>query len=191
VDAVAASLRDLGTRPRRAIIGLVHAMVFDGPLPSIVTIPDEVTLGVGTTAFAAEVATSFEQAVRAVRYATSRAGAGATARPIVHTAELGPFDFLAGALRSKDIRGLHDLDVLDGLAACPNGQGVIQTLEALAEAGSLREAARRMHLHHNSIAARVRRAEELLGYKITEPAGGARLQLTLALRRLRSTDLLA
>jgi DNA-binding PucR family transcriptional regulator len=68
---------------------------------------------------------------------------------------------------------------------------VIQTLEVLAEAGSLREAARRMHLHHNSIAARVRRAEELLGYKITEPAGGARLQLTLALRRLRSTDLLA
>lgn len=191
VDELAASLRHLGAQPRRAIIALVHAMVIDGPLPAAVDVPDSLMIGVGATGFAVEAATSFEQAVRALRYATSVADAGATSRPVVHTAELGPFEFLAGTLRSADVRGVADVEVLDGLAATPGGSGVVQALEAVAQAGSLREAARRIHLHHNSIAARVRRAEEVLGYRVTEPAGVARLQLALALRRLRATDLLA
>jgi sugar diacid utilization regulator len=166
-------------------------MAVDGPLPAAVSVPDSVTIGVGATGFAVEAATSFEQAVRALRYATSRQDAGATARPIVHATELGPFAFLADQLRSADVRDIVDVDVLDELTAAPGGDGVLLALVAVAEAGSLREAARRIHLHHNSIAARLRRAEDLLGYRVTEPAGMARLQLALALRRLRATDLLA
>jgi hypothetical protein len=191
VDDLAASLRHSGASPRRAIIDRVHAMAVDGPLPAAVSVPTSVMIGVGATGFAVSAATSFEQAVRALRYATSVADAGVTARPVVHAAELGPFAFLAGTLRSDDIRGVADVDLLDELAATPGGQGVVQALEAVAQAGSLREAARRLHLHHNSVAARVRRAEDVLTYRVTDPAGVARLQLALALRRLRTTDLLA
>lgn len=190
VDTLGGALDRLGARPRRAIVGLVHAMAVNGPLPVGVAVPDDVTVGVGTTGFAVEAAVSFEQAARALRFATSRRDAGATARPVVHATELGPLGFLADTLRSADIRGVPDVDALGDLAATPGGRGVLLALEAIAQAGSLREAARRIHLHHNSVAARLRRAETVLGYRVTDPAGIARLQLTLALRRLRMTDLL-
>jgi molybdenum-dependent DNA-binding transcriptional regulator ModE len=59
-----------------------------------------------------------------------------------------------------------------------------QTLLAVAATDSLRQAGRTAHLHHNSVAHRVERAEKVLGFACTEPFGRARLLLTLTLHRL-------
>jgi hypothetical protein len=191
VDAFAAELGGGGSSLRRAIIGPVHAIAVIGAMPHDLAIPDGVTVGVGTTTRAVNAPTSWEKAVRALRYATaSTDGLDPAARPIVYASELGPFELLAAQLRSSDIRGVADIDVLDELAAEPSGVGLLRTLEVVVHTGSLREAARKLYLHHNSVSGRVARAEGRLGYRITEPTGIARLGLALTLRRLRDTDLL-
>jgi hypothetical protein len=186
------TLRAAALRPRRTVIGSLHAMALLGDLPADLAIPDGVRVGVGATGFAVDAATSWEKAVRAVRYASPTvAGSTVGACPVVRVSELGPFELLAERLRSSDIADVTDVDVLDGFAAQRGGSDVLEALEAITRAGSLREAARQMYLHHNSVAARLARAEQRLGYRVTEPAGTARLHLALALRRLRDTDLLA
>ncbi|MCE0767604.1 helix-turn-helix domain-containing protein [Pseudonocardia kujensis] len=194
VDAISQLAAHLAApaRPLRAIIGSLHATAVVGVLPDELEVPNGVTVGVGTTEVAVDAAVSWEKAVRAVRYATARTGAADPGvHPVVRAADLGPLELLAGTLRSADIRGVGDIDVLDALAADPSGRDVLQTLGVVVEAGSLREAARKLHLHHNSVAARLARAEEQLGYPLNQPTGIARLGLALALRRLRDTDLLA
>lgn len=186
------SLDAADVRPRRAVIGSLHAMALLGDLPVDLAIPHGVRVGVGTTGFAVDAASSWEKAARAVRYASPiAAGTAVGARPVVRVSELGPYELLAERLQSSDISGVGDVDVLDWFAAQRGGDDVLEALEAIAQAGSLREAARQMYLHHNSVAARLARAERRLGYRVTEPAGMARLHLALALRRLRHTDLLA
>lgn len=192
IDALAAGLVGHGSRPRRAIIGTVHALAVVGTPPPDLATPEGVTVGVGSTGFAVDMPSSWQKALRALRYATPRTERTDTgAHPVVFASDLGPFELLAARLRSEDIHGIVDIDVIDELAAEPNGLGVLNALNVVVEAGSLREAARQMHLHHNSVSARLARAEERLGYRVTEPSGVARLQLALALRRLRDTDLLA
>ncbi|MFC5235626.1 helix-turn-helix domain-containing protein [Pseudonocardia zijingensis] len=192
VAALAALLTGPGLRPRRAIIGTLHAMAVVGPLPPDLEVPQGLRVGVGTTDVAVEAPTSWEKAVRAVRLATPRTGgADPVAHPVVFAADLGPLELLAGRLRSADIQGVADIAVLDSFAGDASGSGVLQALEVVVEAGSLREAARKLHLHHNSVAARLARAEERLGYRLSDPSGIARVGLALALRRLRDTDLLA
>jgi hypothetical protein len=192
VDKLAAQLVDRGARPIRAIIGSVHAMAIVGTAPDDLTAPDGVAVGIGITAFAVDAPTSWDKALRALRYTTATTGRpDPGAHPVVFASHLGPFELLAAQIRSADIRGVTDIDVIDELASEPNGPGILTALSVVVEAGSLREAARQLHLHHNSVSARLARAEERLGYRVTEPRGLARLQLALALRRLRDTDLLA
>ncbi|AQT79416.1 hypothetical protein B1R94_09265 [Mycolicibacterium litorale] len=185
VDALEADLAALPSAPRRGIVGSLHAVAVVGSLAPEFIAPEGLLVGVGTTGFAVDAPASWEKAVRAVRYAT------APTRPVVFAADLGPFELLAARLRSSDIHGVEDIDAIDSVAAGPGGRGVVTALETVAQAGSLREAARVMCLHHTSVAARLSRAEQRLGYRVTTPSGMARLQLALALRRLRGTDLLA
>ncbi|MGI5129902.1 helix-turn-helix domain-containing protein [Pseudonocardia sp. CA-107938] len=194
VDAVGAVASALSAprRPLRAIIGSLHAVAVVGAVPAEPEVPAGTQVGVGSTEVAVDAPVSWEKAVRAVRYATARTGAAdPSAHPVVRASDLGPLELLAGTLRSAEIRGVTDIDALDALAADPSGRDVLQTLAVVVEAGSLREAARKLHLHHNSVAARLARAEERLGYALNQPSGMARLGLALALRRLRDTDLLA
>ena len=58
-------------------------------------------------------------------------------------------------------------------------------VHAFAEASSLRAAATALRLHHSSFQDRISQAEHLLGWPIRDPHGRLRLQLALALRRLR------
>lgn len=179
-------------RPRRARLGTAYAVAVTGQLSRDVRVPPGVTVGVGTAVPATDAPASWDKAVRAVRFAEPAHGPTDPAdRAVVFAADLGPYELLAARLRSSDIRDVADLDALDALAGEANGADVVHTVEVVVEAGSLREAARQLHLHHNSVAARVARAEQRLGYRITEPRGIARVGLALALRRLRSRDLIA
>jgi hypothetical protein len=190
LDALMKRLAGPG-RPRRARLGAVYAVAVVGTVARDLRVPAGVRVGVGVAGPATEALASWEGALRALRYAsTSECAAGPTDRPVVFQADLGPFELLAARLRSADISGVADIDVLDRLAGEPAGADVVRAVEVVVETGTLREAARQLHLHHNSVAARVMRAEERLGYRIMEPTGTARVGLALALRRLRDNDLL-
>ncbi|MFD0523540.1 helix-turn-helix domain-containing protein [Paractinoplanes durhamensis] len=62
---------------------------------------------------------------------------------------------------------------------------MLATLYAFADAPSLRAAATALRLHHSTLQDRITQAAHLLGWSITTPSGRLRLQVALALRRLR------
>jgi DNA-binding PucR family transcriptional regulator len=94
--------------------------------------------------------------------------------------DLGGLALLADLPEPADV---PDLRALEHAAAA--GPWVLSTLHAFAEASSLRAAATALRLHHSSFQDRITQAEHLLGWPIRDPHGRLRLQLALALRRLR------
>ena len=58
---------------------------------------------------------------------------------------------------------------------------MMTVLEAVAATESIRRAAQLVHMHHNTVAQRVRDAENVLGYPLTEPCGRTRLMVGLIL----------
>ncbi|WP_448608704.1 helix-turn-helix domain-containing protein [Geodermatophilus sp. URMC 60] len=105
---------------------------------------------------------------------------------MVAAERVGAFAALAEHLRAEDIARNPDVQALDRLVR-EEGHDTVRILEAVAATESLRRAAGYVHLHHNSVATRVRRAERVLGFSVTEPYGRCRLLLALVLRRLRDT----
>lgn len=83
----------------------------------------------------------------------------------------------------SDVSGLADVR---GLAALAGGDlpNMLTVLEAVAATESIRQAAQLVHMHHNTVAQRVRDAEAALGYPLTEPYGRTRLMVGLILYRL-------
>ncbi|WP_033291521.1 helix-turn-helix domain-containing protein [Amycolatopsis jejuensis] len=67
--------------------------------------------------------------------------------------------------------------------AADAGQWTLVTLATVADAASLRDAARALHIHHSTLHDRLTRAESLLGWNVRDPRGRLRLQLALAMRR--------
>jgi hypothetical protein len=59
-------------------------------------------------------------------------------------------------------------------------------VRALCAEGSVRRSATVLHLHHSSMAARIARAESVLGFSLADSAGRLRAHLALALVRLRA-----
>ena len=181
-----------GSERWSASVGAVRAALVLGTAPPEICVPQGFTVGVGATVPGLSAPESWDQALRALRFAAAADGRPSGGRrAVVRVEELGPLAFLAARLRSADIKNVPDIESLDLLEAEDGGADLLRTLECFIEVGSLREAARQLHLHHNSVAARVARAERSLGYSITVPRGIARVGLAIALRRLRDHDLLA
>lgn len=65
--------------------------------------------------------------------------------------------------------------------------GHARHVAALAAAGSIRQAAARLHMHHSSVAARLARAQAALGFPLDTAAGRLRLATALVLAHLRDT----
>lgn len=59
-------------------------------------------------------------------------------------------------------------------------------LEAFCRTGSLRKAAALLHLHHSSVADRLARVEDELGWRLDEPGDRFRARFALLARRLAS-----
>ncbi|QIX27230.1 hypothetical protein ncot_11935 [Nocardioides sp. JQ2195] len=165
---------------RLAQIDGMTAIATDAPPERTATIPQGTHVGVSRPFRAAAVHEAWQGAVNALRYAAD----GPADRNLVFQADLGPYELLAAKLRPEDISEVADVQALERLSQNSAGKDVVRTLEILLWVGSLRETARQLHIHHNSVAARVARAEAELGYSITTPPGLTRLTLALALRRL-------
>lgn len=105
---------------------------------------------------------------------------------LVRGHHLGGYALLADKLDPDDITTVPDVARLDALCAEDDDE-MLRTLEAVASTDSLRKAAQSVHMHHNSVARRVERAEQILGFGFTEPYGRTRLFLALTLRRIRGS----
>lgn len=102
-------------------------------------------------------------------------------------ATMGGYALLPQYLTADQIDTVGDVQVLDELWTA-HGADMLRILEAVAVTDSVRKAARSVYLHHNSVTHRVARAEQALGFNITEPYGRTRLFLALCLRRVRDSD---
>ncbi len=101
---------------------------------------------------------------------------------VVHYDELGTLAVLADAIEA-DGSPIPDVLALDQVAA--RAPWILQTLHDVATHASLRAAAQAGHVHHSTLQQRLGRAEQLLGWSLSEPQGRLRLQLALVARRLQ------
>ncbi len=141
-----------------------------GPLTEV---PAGVLLGAGPVMSAARADESWRRARVALRFA----GPG---RPFVDHAELGALAVLADVPR--DILAANP-DVA-AVAALPDSDR--ETLAAFCARGSLRAAATELHLHHTSVAKRLRNVEARLGLRLERPDDLLRAHLAVVAHGLLS-----
>jgi hypothetical protein len=104
---------------------------------------------------------------------------------IVRAEQAGGLLVLASAV-GPDTPRHPDVLALDRAAGA--APWLLSTLDAVADAPSLRSAATALHVHHSTLQERIAHAERMLGWSIGDPAGRLRLTLALTLRRLHRTS---
>ena len=96
------------------------------------------------------------------------------------------YEALADALTPEAINRVEDVTALDR-ALASGGPDLLRTLDVVVAATSIRQAARSLDAHHNTVAHRVATAEESLGFSLADSYGRSRLYVAIVLRRLRQT----
>lgn len=155
----------------------VIARAFPPPLPSGSGPGLWVGIGAATGVYAA--AGSWQQAQRALRFASST-GFG---RRAVAYERLSALDLLAELPLARVLRH-PDIAALNRIAASPAGAQEVDTAEAFCVLGSLRRAAAQLHLHHSTVAARLDRIEAAMGWDLGDPIDRFMATLLLVVRRV-------
>lgn len=136
-------------------------------------------VGIGTSTNVFAASTSWQQALRALRFASSTAfGRRAVAYERLSALELLADLPLEQVLRHRDIARINQL------AATPTGAHEVDTAEAFCVLGSLRGAATHLHLHHSTVAARLARVETAMGWDLSDPVDKFMATLVLVVRRI-------
>ncbi len=181
--AVAARLRVADRHVRAARLGDTVALLVgpaaDGPgeLPGT---PDTWRVGVGPETRGAGAAKSWEAARTALRFTGPH-----PADRVVDWADLGALALFATHVPDEEIAALPDVRAVEELARRPYGAEALEAVRALCAEGTVRRAAVAVHLHHSSLAARIARAEAVLGFSLADSAGRLRAHLAMRLVRLR------
>lgn len=171
--------------------GAIQVLLAAGPPRETMGIPVGCRIGVASPHLAMELPEAWREARTALRFTLPSRHPEPPYPPhepaMVWFENLGGFAAIAEALTADQISRVPDVIALDELAGQAGGEEMIRTLEAVAATDSLRRAAAILHLHHNSVARRVARAEQVLGYAITSPYARPKLMLALVLRRMRAS----
>ncbi|MEC3982260.1 PucR family transcriptional regulator [Amycolatopsis sp. H20-H5] len=188
-EAVALIARTGRHQPvRMALVGPHAALILQPPKPGDALLPTleaalteraTVRLGFGGPADTLDARTSWEQAQLALRFTSAET-------PVVDFTKLGSLALLA-KVPVDLLRRDTDVQALTALASTPNGKLDVAALEAFCHNGSLRKAADLLHLHHSSVASRIARIEDTLGWALDTPEGRFRAMLALLARRLADT----
>ncbi|SFR66812.1 PucR C-terminal helix-turn-helix domain-containing protein [Agromyces sp. CF514] len=152
--------------------GLVRVVLVEGPP----VLPPGVRTGVGVGGAAERLPQSFGSALIALRLGTE-------AEPLVDAAQLGALLFVAEAADR------HEQPHPDAAALAALDPRTLAVLDALADAGSVRQAASALGMHHSSVQARLDALTEMLGYDPRTPAGRTRFALARALAALQRPGL--
>jgi acetyl esterase/lipase len=135
--------------------------------------------GIGPAMLPPDLPASYAAARVALRFAAD--GTAEDPGPtVVRHEDLGALALLADLPDATDVPDLHALE-----HATASAPWALSTLHAFAEAPSLRATATALRLHHSTLQDRIAAAEHLLGFPVRTAQGRLRLQLALALRRLR------
>ena len=122
---------------------------------------------------------SWHQAQLALRFAVP----GTTDAAFIEHDALGTLALLA-ELPAQRLRTEPDVLALDALASTRAGALDVAALEAFCRTGSLRQAAAELHLHHSSVAARLARVEQAVGWRLDTPGDRFRARLAVVARLL-------
>lgn len=145
-------------------------------------------VGIGERMSVYAASTSWKQARRALRFASST-GYG---RRAVAYGRLSSLELLVELPLE---RLLNDRDVarINAIAASASGAQEVATLEAFSVFGSLRRTAAELHVHHSTVAARLAHLETEMGWDLEDSMDRFMATLVLMIRRmaLSSTELAA
>lgn len=175
-----------------ARVGDVLAVILEGGQPPVdVRVPRGLSVGLGDALPPGRIHESWEGAKQALRFALPSRSPSAPNRMIdatvVDISKAGCLRILVDAVDHLDVSGLADIRIIQELAdkGLPD---TLNVLEAVAATESIRQAAQLVHLHHNTVAARVEAAEAALGFHLRENYGRTRLLVALTLHRLNGSS---
>jgi hypothetical protein len=187
---------DSAARHFGAAIGTGYAVLLvGGGVPAGFRPDPGVRMGAGEVCPASAAPRSWYTARIALRFASTDShpapyhdDADVLAAPaLVRWDRLGVLALLAEHIPAEAAARHPDVAVIDALARERGGADTLATLQAVAAAGSIRQAANRLHMHHSSVAARLARAQSALGFPLDTAAGRLRLATALVLAHLRDT----
>ncbi len=186
---VCEGLRERSDLVRHGVVDGIHLCLVHGEVDlEGLDVPTGLRSSISATRPAREAPTAWSEARLALRFALpSRHDHGpyaAREAVLVRSEHLGGYALLASRLNPDDILQVPDVQHLGVLCRELGDTEMLDILEAVAATDSLRKAAQAVHMHHNTVARRVERAEQVLGFPLTEPYGRTRLFLALVLRRL-------
>ncbi|MGB3473415.1 MAG: helix-turn-helix domain-containing protein [Mycobacterium sp.] len=198
-EALRVVVRELGDQPVRSVtIGADTALLcyssedartlsdrldaaiiaaFPPPLPAQLGRGPWVGIGAKSTVFGA--ATSWQQAQRGLRFASSTH----YGRRAVAYERLSVLELLADLPLEKVLRH-HDVARINTIAAQPAGAHDVDTTEAFCVLGSLRRTATQLHLHHSTVASRIAHVESAMGWDLADPIDRFTATLVLFVRRI-------
>lgn len=183
LDADATEADRLLAARRLGVTGPARAIALPGGAARVIpgngAVPADQRAGVGPCVPVTELPESWRSARLALRL-TAEGTAEDPGPRVVHADELGALALLVRAA-DGEAEPLPDVRALEHAAAA--APWVLATLDAVAGAASLRDAARALQLHHSTLQDRLAHAQALLGWDVRHPQGQLRLQLALALRR--------
>jgi len=138
----------------------------------------DIRVGVGADVLPHRARESWVQARLALKFAVPGVGT-----EVVECRSLGALTLLADVPPEKLAANI-DVVALEQLAKSGGGVQDLHAVEALCRTGSLRHAAAVLHMHHSSVAARIARAEQILGWDLGTPHGMLRARIATQARQL-------
>ncbi|CDP84457.1 MULTISPECIES: PucR family transcriptional regulator [Mycolicibacterium] len=165
-------MRELSDRLERVIVEQFPAVVNTGTASGP-------WIGIGSVGSAFGASTSWHEAVRALRFASST-GFG---RRVVAYERLSSLELLAD-LPIERVRRNRDVARINEIAATPAGDLDVRTTEAFFVYGSLRRTAAELHVHHSTVAARLARVQAAMGWDFEDPVDRFLGTLVLMVRRI-------
>lgn len=102
---------------------------------------------------------------------------------------LSGYEALAEGMTPDLINRIRDVRSLDQILE-ESGPEMRRTLDVVAAANSVRQAARWLETHHNTVAHRMAVAEETFGFSLMDAYGRGRLYMAIVLRRIRESHAL-
>ncbi|MGV9664720.1 PucR family transcriptional regulator [Nocardia niigatensis] len=136
-------------------------------------------IGVGERLPVFAAATSWEQARRAMRFASSTWHG----RRVIAFERLGALELLAD-LPVQRLLGTSDVMRINEFATTEAGALAVDTLEAFCVFGTLRRTATELHLHHSTVASRIAQVEAVMGWDVDEALDRFTATLVLTVRRM-------
>ncbi|MFV8053384.1 PucR family transcriptional regulator [Mycobacterium sp. 48b] len=165
-------MRELSDRLERLVVEQFPAVVNTGTASGP-------WIGIGSVGNAFSASTSWHEAVRALRFASST-GFG---RRVVAYERLSSLELLAD-LPIDRVRRNRDVARINEIASTPAGDLDVRTTEAFFVYGSLRRTAAELHVHHSTVAARLARVQAAMGWDFEDPVDRFLGTLVLMVRRI-------